>query len=137
MTAKPRTIDREWQITRGIPGATMPWLVTHLPTRIRFGATSETQARQHIRTGVWAREVALRLRPRPAGRRDWHRDVRGDWHLYRGPLFSWRCDLHGQDCSPSRPITTGDILTRAALDTGLHDDVFVVLSQTLRGVDLT
>lgn len=137
MTDKPRTIDREWQITRGIPGATMPWLVTHLPTRIRFGATSEAQARQHIRTGVWAREVALRLRPRPAGRRDWHRDVRGDWHLYTGGLMSWRCDIHGRQCSPFRPITADDILTRAARDAAVDDDTFVVLAQAMRGTDIT
>lgn len=133
MTARPRTIAREWQITRGIPGSTLPWLVIHLPTRIRFGATSQAQARQHIASGWWARQIALRLRPRPASRRDWHRDARGDWHLYTGSLCSWHCDLHGQVCNPSRRITADDILTRAARDTAVDDDVWAVLAPVIRG----
>lgn len=132
-----RTRDREWTLQRR-PGVAMPWLITHLPTRLTFAATSEAEARRGITSGGYGKQVADRLRPRPAGRRDWYYDsITGAHHLYTGGMFSWHCDLHGRVCDPFTPITADDILRMVARDTSVDDDVFVVLARAVDGRPIT
>lgn len=59
--------------------------------------------------------------------------MRGVWHLWTGGSFSWHCDLHDRACSPTAPITTGDVLHLAANDPTADDDMFVTLQQAAEG----
>lgn len=57
----------------------------------------------------------------------------GVGHIYTG-LCSWLCDVHGQVCSPFKPVSLDAVLTHAAKDESLPDGAFVALSQTFREV---
>ena len=59
-------------------------------------------------------------------------DEHGVGHRYPN-LFGWYCDLHHRVCDPFTPVSRDYLLTQAATDPTLPDEVFITIAQAGEG----